>query len=258
MARKVFFSFHYDDVTRANVVRNSDVIARRYQAGARFYDKSLWEEAKKQGSLAIKRMINGGLEGSSVTCVLIGQETWQRPWVRYEILKSMARGNGILGVDIHDVGFDPAVGRTTLLSGLFAPTPAPVGGLLGHGLFPPQMQIGSLGLFPSAATGSDTGLTPAPSPGRNPFPFLGYTIDRSRASVAFHEVGPNDKWQKSEHVDSVPLSDLGYLSNRKSAGSLADLFSVYGWKQHDGSANFHTWVEAAAGQVANVWDRLLE
>ena len=41
MSRRVFFSFHYDDVTRANVVRNSDQITRRYEGAARFYDKSL-------------------------------------------------------------------------------------------------------------------------------------------------------------------------------------------------------------------------
>ena len=92
MARRVFFSFHYDDVARANVVRNSDQITRRYEGAVRFYDKSLWEEAKKQGPLAIKRMINRGLEGSSVTCVLIGQHTWKRPWVRYEILKKPPSG----------------------------------------------------------------------------------------------------------------------------------------------------------------------
>lgn len=66
MPRRVFFSFHYDDVLRANVVRNSDIVSRQYERAARFHDKSLWEEAKKQGDLAIKRMINGALEGSSV------------------------------------------------------------------------------------------------------------------------------------------------------------------------------------------------
>ena len=85
-------------------MRYSDQITRRYETAARFYDKSLWEEAKKQGSLAIKRMINGALNGTSVTCALIGEHRWRRPWVRYEILKSLARGNGILAVHIHDVG----------------------------------------------------------------------------------------------------------------------------------------------------------
>ena len=102
MARKVFFSFHYDDVLKTNVVRNSDIVTRQYTGAARFYDKSLWEETKKQGNLAIKRLINKGLDGSSVTCVLVGQNTWSRPWVRYELLKSFERGNGILAVNIHD------------------------------------------------------------------------------------------------------------------------------------------------------------
>ena len=114
MARRVFFSFHYDDVNRVNVVRKSDQFKRRYEPAARFQDKSLWEKTKKQGSRAIKQMINGALEGSSVTCVLIGQHTWKRPWVRYEILKSLARGNGILAVHIHDIGFDPRTCRDDL------------------------------------------------------------------------------------------------------------------------------------------------
>lgn len=107
MARRVFFSFHYDDIMATNVIRNSDKIKSRYERATRFYDKSLWEEAKRTGDFAIKRLIDGALDGSSVTCVLIGQETWERHWVRYEILQSLARGNGILGIQIHDVGVAP-------------------------------------------------------------------------------------------------------------------------------------------------------
>ena len=246
MPRKVFFSFYYDDVTRANVVRNSDVITRQYQAGVRFYDKSLWEEAKKKGPLAIKRMINGALDGSSVTCVLIGQQTWQRPWVRYEILKSMARGNAILGVEIHDVGFDPSVGRTTF-AGLLASPPSPVGGLFGLGSFPQQQP--ATGLLASALLGSGTQAPPAPSPGPNPLRYLGYTIDRSRGMVTFHEVGSNSQWRQNEHVDSVNLSGLPWLTSQQDADNLSSLFPVYGWKRQNGAANFPSWVEAAAAQV---------
>ena len=47
MARRVFFSFHYErDIWRANVVRNSWVTQDREAAG--FWDASLWEEAKKK------------------------------------------------------------------------------------------------------------------------------------------------------------------------------------------------------------------
>jgi hypothetical protein len=99
MARRVFFSFHYErDNWRANQIRNSWVTRSIEEAG--FWDKSLWEKAKKEGELAIKRMINKALEGTSVTVVLIGKETYYRKWVRYEIVRSYKRGNGILGIDM--------------------------------------------------------------------------------------------------------------------------------------------------------------
>jgi hypothetical protein len=80
MARRVYFAFHYqNDIWRVNEVRQSWVTQERQVAG--FYDASLWEEAKKQSDLAIKRMINSGLQNTSVTCVLIGSETSNRRWV---------------------------------------------------------------------------------------------------------------------------------------------------------------------------------
>jgi hypothetical protein len=103
MARRVFFSFHYErDIWRANVVRNSWVTQEDREA-AGFWDASLWEEAKKRGHEAIKRMIDSALEGTSVTAVLIGAETAGREWVKYEIKKSHENGNGLLGVYIHNI-----------------------------------------------------------------------------------------------------------------------------------------------------------
>ena len=67
MANRVFFSFHY------------------------------------QGDIAIKRLINGGLENTSNTCALIGSSTYARPWVRYELLKSFRRGNHLFGVHINSI-----------------------------------------------------------------------------------------------------------------------------------------------------------
>lgn len=100
--RRVFFSFHYErDIWRANVVRKSWVTQDREDAG--FWDASLWEEAKKKGDEAIKRIIDDGLLGTSVTVVLIGAETSDRKWVKYEIKKSYERGNGLLGIYIHNI-----------------------------------------------------------------------------------------------------------------------------------------------------------
>ena len=99
----MFFSFHYDDVVsfRANVVRNHGFFRGNIAAG--FWDNSIWEEAKRTSELSLKRLINNALDGTSVTCVLIGSETYMRPWVRYEILKSIERGNGVFGVHINGI-----------------------------------------------------------------------------------------------------------------------------------------------------------
>lgn len=102
MARRVFFSFHYErDIWRVNQVRNNWVTKDREVAG--YWDASLWEEAKKKGDAAIKKMIDDGLVNTSVTAVLIGSETSSREYVQYEIIQSYNRGNGLLGIYIHNL-----------------------------------------------------------------------------------------------------------------------------------------------------------
>lgn len=104
MAKRVFFSFHYQDVIdfRANVVRNHWVTKdNREQAG--YFDASVWEEAEKKGDLALKRLINSALEGTTATCVLVGSATYARRWVRYEIIKSIQRGNHTFAVQINGI-----------------------------------------------------------------------------------------------------------------------------------------------------------
>lgn len=102
MARRTFFSFKYDDVTRAMVVRNSWVTKGGQQA-AGFVDAAEFEALKRQGDTAIKSWIDNQLNGTSVTVVLVGQNTCSSRWVRYEIEKSIAIGNGLLGIDISKI-----------------------------------------------------------------------------------------------------------------------------------------------------------
>lgn len=104
MARHVFFSFHYQDVAdfRANVVRNSWRTKDRSNEEV-FYDGSIWEEAKLKGVKALKNLISKGLKNTSVTTVLIGKETHNRNWVKYEIFKSFEDGNGLLGVYLNRI-----------------------------------------------------------------------------------------------------------------------------------------------------------
>ena len=103
MARRAFFSFHYEnDVWRANVVRNSWVTKPGSEA-AGFVDAADFEEVKKGGDGAIKRWIEKQLDGTSVTVVLIGAQTNQREYVKFELSKSYEKGNGLLGIYIHQI-----------------------------------------------------------------------------------------------------------------------------------------------------------
>jgi len=113
MARCVFFSFHYQrDIFRVNAVRNSFLTKGGYSI-AGYQDRSLWEKAKSTNPLSLKRMINQALQGTTVTVVLIGAETANRPWVKYEIEKSLERRNGLLGIHIHNIR-DAKTGRTDI------------------------------------------------------------------------------------------------------------------------------------------------
>jgi MTH538 TIR-like domain (DUF1863) len=102
MARFVFFSFAYDDVKnfKVNVVRHSWLINKSEET---FIDGSIWEKEKTKGANAVMNLIENGLNKTSVTAILIGEETTNRRWVNYEIIKSFDRGNGILGIHINRI-----------------------------------------------------------------------------------------------------------------------------------------------------------
>lgn len=102
MPRFVFFSFDYEDVKnfKVNVVRNSWLINNSQET---FVDGSIWESTKTKGDAEIKQLIEEGLHKTSMTAVLIGDDTANRRWVKYEIVKSFERGNGILGIHINRI-----------------------------------------------------------------------------------------------------------------------------------------------------------
>jgi hypothetical protein len=103
MARKVFFSFHYErDAQRAAIVRNH-AVTKEHDEAAGYVDKAAWESIERQGAAAIKKWIADQLKGTSVTIVLVGPETDSRPWVKYELQESYAKGNGLLAVTLHNL-----------------------------------------------------------------------------------------------------------------------------------------------------------
>jgi hypothetical protein len=100
--RKGFFSFHYADIIRVNNVRNAWKIDCPDREDKRqFYDRSLWESVQRKSPEGLKSLIRRGMEHASVVCVLVGTHTWNRPWVRYEIARSVVEQKGLLAVHIN-------------------------------------------------------------------------------------------------------------------------------------------------------------
>ena len=101
MPKKVYFSFHYDrDIVRVSRIRNCATFLDEAQP---FLDKAAWEQVKRNGDSAIMRWIDEQMHGTSVLILCIGTETFERPWVRYEIKKAHLEGRGIVGIYVHQM-----------------------------------------------------------------------------------------------------------------------------------------------------------
>lgn len=100
MKRNVFFSFDWNDNWAVNQIRNIEAFIA---TNDKFQDHADIEKIKRLTDESIKKWINSQLEGASVTCVLIGQDTSQSKWVKYEIDRSYEQGKGILGIFIHNL-----------------------------------------------------------------------------------------------------------------------------------------------------------
>ncbi|MDX1992637.1 MAG: TIR domain-containing protein [bacterium] len=97
MARRAFYSFHYDaDNWRASQVRNMGIVE-----GNQTISDNDWESVKRGGDAAIEKWILGQLKGRSCTIVLVGQQTAGRKWITYEIEKSWNAKMGLVGIRIH-------------------------------------------------------------------------------------------------------------------------------------------------------------
>jgi hypothetical protein len=97
MGRRVFISYQHDDVQQAkgfNLLRwNSNV-------DFDFVGRHLLSPVESEDPQYIRSKIREQLNGTSVTVVLIGQNTASSEWVDYEIRASMERGNGVIGIHL--------------------------------------------------------------------------------------------------------------------------------------------------------------
>jgi hypothetical protein len=97
--RQVFYSFHFkNDVMRVQLIRNIGSLEGNEPVSA-----NDWEQKKRKGDSAIEKWIDDNMKYRSCVVVLIGEETADRPWVKYEIRKAWNERKGLLGIYIHNL-----------------------------------------------------------------------------------------------------------------------------------------------------------
>ena len=62
-----------------------------------------WEEVKKKGNASIEKWIDDNMKYRSCVVVLVGEETANRQWVKYEIEKAWNDKKGLLGIYVHNL-----------------------------------------------------------------------------------------------------------------------------------------------------------
>lgn len=97
--RKIFYSFHFDnDVFRVQQIRNIGALEDNKPVSI-----NDWETVKRGGETSIKKWIDENLKYKNCLVVLIGTETANRKWVKYEIEKAWNDGKAVLGIYINNL-----------------------------------------------------------------------------------------------------------------------------------------------------------
>ena len=102
MPQKVFFCVSTHDMNdlRVNVVRSNKAVIDSQTASHNMF---VWEQAQSKGDEAVKKLIDISIQDTKTTVVLIGTNTYAQKWIRYQIFRSMKKGNKLIGVHINRI-----------------------------------------------------------------------------------------------------------------------------------------------------------
>ena len=103
--RRIFISFDHDDTDQVNGFLG----LRNIMDGFEFYNHKLDREVQSDSSQYVMRVIREKyISPSSVTVVLIGDQTSNSAWVKWEIQESLRQKKGLLGIKLKDsIGVNP-------------------------------------------------------------------------------------------------------------------------------------------------------
>jgi hypothetical protein len=95
MARRIFISYQHEDQMKA---KGFNLLRWNKNVDFEFVGRHLLDPVDSDNEKYIKSKVMEQLKGTSVTVVLIGKETCDSDWVRWEIEKSLGKENpnGIL------------------------------------------------------------------------------------------------------------------------------------------------------------------
>jgi hypothetical protein len=99
MGRRIFISFHHDDIMQA---KGFNLLRWNPNVPVEFVGRHLLSPVDSENEQYIHTKIREQLNGTSVTVVLIGEKTADSDWVDYEIRASLKRDNGVLGIRLKD------------------------------------------------------------------------------------------------------------------------------------------------------------
>ena len=102
MSHPVYFCFHQQlDMQRAKIVSalTGTVDRNRFSA---WTDES-WQAAQHLGEDGLLELLDEKLSGTAVTCLLIGERTFEKEWIGAMLKRSHDHERGILAIHVHDI-----------------------------------------------------------------------------------------------------------------------------------------------------------
>lgn len=97
--KKVFYSFHFDnDVMRVQQIRNIGTVEDNKPVSV-----NEWEQIRRGSDSSIEKWIDENMKYRNCIVVLVGEETANRKWVKYEIKKAWNDRRGLVGIYIHNL-----------------------------------------------------------------------------------------------------------------------------------------------------------
>ena len=101
MARRIFISYQHDDQMKA---KGLNLLRWNKNVETEFVGRHLLDPVDSSDPGYIRRKIREQIKGTSVTVVLIGDNTSKSDWVEYEVNTSLDKKppNGIVGIRLKD------------------------------------------------------------------------------------------------------------------------------------------------------------